>query len=142
PDAIYRDALNWAWRGGVDSDTFGDVPLHQPFFNEVTWLAQTGATQGYGADWWTATDTFRPAGAVTRQAMAAFLYRLSGETYEPNWWQQTFTDVPNWHPFWREIEWLATTGITTGYSDGTFQPGSTVTRQAMAAFLHRLAGEP
>lgn len=41
-----------------------------------------------------------------------------------------------------EITWLADTGITTGYSDGTFRPLGTVNRDAMAAFQYRFADEP
>lgn len=40
-----------------------------------------------------------------------------------------------------EIEWLASTGITTGFPDGGFHPAGTITRQAMAAFLYRLADQ-
>jgi hypothetical protein len=50
----------------------------------------------------------------------------------------TFSDVPPSHPFSDEIEWLADSGITTGYPDGTFRPGAPVTRQAMAAYLERV----
>jgi hypothetical protein len=48
-----------------------------------------------------------------------------------------FSDVPAGHPFAHDIYWLAETGVTTGYPDGTFRPDEPVTRQAMAAFLHR-----
>lgn len=50
---------------------------------------------------------------------------------------QTFSDVPPSHPFHSQIEWAAQQGIVTGYADGSFKPGSTVTRQAAAAFLSR-----
>jgi hypothetical protein len=49
----------------------------------------------------------------------------------------TFSDVSPEHPFASDIEAIAAAGITTGYSDGTFRPGDTVTRQAMAAFMGR-----
>jgi hypothetical protein len=49
----------------------------------------------------------------------------------------TFTDVGPDHRFGSPIAWMADTGITEGYPDGRFQPVSPVTRQAMAAFLHR-----
>lgn len=52
----------------------------------------------------------------------------------------TFTDVPTNHPFFREIEALAASGITTGFPDGTFRPTANVSRQAMAAFLARALG--
>jgi hypothetical protein len=53
-----------------------------------------------------------------------------------------FTDVGTSHPFFLDIEWLVDEAITTGYQDGTFKPAAPVTRQAMSAFLYRLAGEP
>jgi hypothetical protein len=65
------------------------------------------------------------------------------------WWNRqispapataTFSDVPTSHPFFQEIEALASSGISTGYVDGTFRPNAYVTRQAMAAFLSRALG--
>jgi hypothetical protein len=50
----------------------------------------------------------------------------------------SFNDVPESHPFVDEIEWMADTGISTGYPDGGFHPDEPVTRQAMAAFMQRL----
>ncbi|MDZ7734278.1 MAG: S-layer homology domain-containing protein [Acidimicrobiia bacterium] len=41
------------------------------------------------------------------------------------------------HVFADEIAWMAATGITEGFDDGTFRPGADVLRQAMAAFTHR-----
>jgi hypothetical protein len=50
---------------------------------------------------------------------------------------QSFSDVPESHPFHEDIEWMAATGISEGYEDGTYRPGAPVTRQAMSAFMHR-----
>jgi hypothetical protein len=55
---------------------------------------------------------------------------------------QTFTDVPPSHPFYEEIEWAAANGIANGYADGTFRPGKSVSKEALAAFTWRVAGEP
>jgi hypothetical protein len=55
---------------------------------------------------------------------------------------QTFTDVPPSHPFYDEIEWAAANGIANGFPDHTFRPGNSVTKEAMAAFTWRTAGEP
>jgi hypothetical protein len=49
-----------------------------------------------------------------------------------------FPDVPASSPFHDEISWMADTGITTGYPDGTFRPTEPLTRQAMSAFMQRL----
>ena len=53
-----------------------------------------------------------------------------------------FPDVPPSHPFHPEITWAAGEGIVQGYDDGTFRPSAAVTRQAMAAFLHRHSAHP
>ncbi|MEO6351287.1 MAG: S-layer homology domain-containing protein [Candidatus Limnocylindrales bacterium] len=50
-----------------------------------------------------------------------------------------FIDVPIDHPFCAEIQWMKSEGISTGFGDGTYRPLTDVTRQAMAAFMARLA---
>ena len=54
----------------------------------------------------------------------------------------TFTDVPPSHPFHGHITWLAEEGISEGFPDGTYAPTIAISRAAMAAFLHRVAGAP
>lgn len=53
-----------------------------------------------------------------------------------------FPDVRTDHGFCKEIRWFGQQGITTGYADGTYRPGATVTRQHMAAWFYRAAGSP
>lgn len=67
--------------------------------------------------------------------MAAHLHRLYGGATPAR--PASFTDVGPDHPFATEIAWLAETGITTGWSDGTFRPHEPVARDAMAAIMHR-----
>jgi hypothetical protein len=52
----------------------------------------------------------------------------------------TFNDVPTTHQYFQYIEALAASGITTGYDDDTYRPGSYVTRGQMAVFLSRALG--
>ena len=54
------------------------------------------------------------------------------------WASDSFSAVPTTHPFHDQVGWLADTGISTGYGDGTFRPGDPVSRGAMAAFMQRL----
>ena len=115
---------------------FGDVPAGG-FCGSIEWLAGAGISGGY------ADGGFHPTAAVSRQAMAAFLYRFAhpGQT-APACTAQQFWDVPVGDPFCPQISWLASTGITTGYTDSGhsqpgFHPASAVSRQAMAAFLYR-----
>ena len=55
---------------------------------------------------------------------------------------QTFTDVPDDHPFAEEIGWMVENEITTGFADDTFRPTIDVTRMAAVTFIYRWAGSP
>lgn len=113
---------------------FGDVPEDHAFFAEIQWMAETGLSTGYP------DGTYLPNGTLSRQAMSAFLYRMAGQPADPTCTEAPFSDVPVDHPFCGEIAWLASTGITTGYPDGTFHPAAGLSREAMSAFLYRAAG--
>ena len=115
---------------------FTDVPAENQFYAEINWLAQRRITTGYP------DGTFRPGENVERGAMAAYFYRLAGTPQFTAPDNPTFSDVPKSHPFYKEIEWMAARGITTGYGDGTFRPSASVNRDAMAAFFYRNAGSP
>jgi hypothetical protein len=52
----------------------------------------------------------------------------------------TFTDVPTDAQFFREVEALAQSGITSGCTPTLFCPDQPVTRRQMAAFLSRAPG--
>lgn len=57
--------------------------------------------------------------------------------------QSRFADVSDGNPFLNDIEWLADAGVTLGCNpptNGMYCPTGYVTRQQMAAFLHRSAG--
>ncbi len=119
----------------LTDDPFSDVTTGDPFAEDIFWLVSNHVTTGH------ADGTFRPTATVTREAMAAFLFRFidlrpslpSCDTAQP----QPFTDVTTGHPFCGAIAWLADEEISTGYPDGSFRPGASVTREAMAAFLFR-----
>jgi hypothetical protein len=115
---------------------FPDVSPSHPFFEAISFMAVAEITGGYP------DGTFRGGAPVTRQAMSAFMYRLAADPgYEPPG-SASFSDVSTSHPFFDEVEWMADTEITTGYADGTFRPGATVSRQAMSAFMYRLIRGP
>ena len=107
-----------------------------PFEADIQWMADSGISTGY------ADGTFRPGANVSRQAMAAFMYRFAGApAYTPPV-TSPFNDVATDSSFYAEICWMADQGISTGYPDGGFHPTANVSRQAMAAFMYRFAGSP
>jgi hypothetical protein len=110
---------------------FYDVSTAAAFYKEIAWLGSSGITRGFP------DGSFGPGAGVTREAMAAFLYRFA---QSPNFSPPTrspFSDLSTRAPLYAEVAWLASTGISQGYSDGSFAPASFVTRDVMAAFLFR-----
>lgn len=112
---------------------FSDVtPTSTEFYTEISWMGESGISQGFS------DGTYRPLSRTSRDAMAAFLYRLAEvDGYEAPA-APLFSDVTaSGSEFYTEISWLAEAGISTGWSDGTFRPLRPVTRDAFAAFLYR-----
>ncbi|MFT4232374.1 MAG: S-layer homology domain-containing protein [Leucobacter sp.] len=122
---------------GPTTSFFEDVPKTHQFYVEITWMGTTGLSTGVK----TATGrAFQPEEGVSREAMAAFLYRLEGATAKgPK--TSPFVDVQPGDQFYDEIAWMRSEGISVGVntpSGKAYQPKATVSRKAMAAFLYRL----
>lgn len=111
---------------------FPDIDV---FCGEIDYLTDSGVIAGFS------DGEFKPERSVTRQAFVAFLWRMAGEPPAPVD-APNFSDVGANHPFRTAIRWAASEGIVNGFPDGTFKPTRVITRQAFAAFLYRLAGEP
>ena len=121
----------------VSTAPFTDVPASHVFASHIKWLANERISTGY--DNGNGTFSFRPSAPVLREQMAAFLYRLAGATSTST--SCGFVDVPPSLTFAKQICWLASEGISTGYEEPngtrTFRPGQPVLREQMAAFLFR-----
>ncbi|GAB2713427.1 hypothetical protein GCM10027038_09430 [Arthrobacter bambusae] len=118
----------------VQTPSFGDVAPGTAFFDEISWLAARGVTGGFP------DGTFRPLDVIHRDAMAAFIYRAAGRPEFTPPAVSPFRDLATSDPFYKEITWLKSKGITKGYPDGTYRPLGAINRDAMAAFLYRMAG--
>jgi hypothetical protein len=129
-----RDGDGVACESGGSSSPFTDVPITHRFHNEIEWMKSAGLTTGY------ADGSYRPSDGLSREAMAAFLYRQAGSPAPGT--APAFTDVPPSHKFYRAITWMRSSGLTTGYADGSYRPSDGLSREAMAAFLYRQAGSP
>lgn len=76
---------------------------------------------------------------ITGVAVALVVAAIPTVGFASNW----FTDVPDSNIFHDDISWLAEEGITKGCNppdNDEFCPNDNVTRQQMAAFMHRLSG--
>jgi acetyl esterase/lipase len=113
------------------STSFPDVSATQPYADAVAWFAETGITQGYP------DGRFGPGRTVTRHQLATFLWRAAGEP-APTGDEPAFPDVPAHLTYEPAVRWLAETGITQGYADGTFRPANPVNRLQASQMLWRL----
>lgn len=116
-----------------ETPTFPDVPVGHLFYTEIEWAHAEGIVNGYD------DGLFQPVAQLSRQTSAAFLYRNFDASFTPPEVPR-FSDVPADHLFYTQIEWLADTGITTGFDDGTFRPLDVMSRQTGSAFLARSPG--
>lgn len=110
---------------------YGDEVNHA---SDVEWMGTTGISTGWVV---AGGREYRGNEKVKRCDLAAFLYRLAGcPDFSTT---RTFKDVNVSTPHYREIAWMAESGISRGWSDNTFRPMNDVARQDMAAFLYRFA---
>lgn len=118
---------------------FTDVKPGHKFYTQIMWAYENKVTTGIKQPG--GKLKFAPGDRITREAMAAFMYRQYQKQLPKTSGSRTFTDVPKGHKFEKEIKWMAANGITTGVKQPggkvAFQPKSTTTREATAAFLHR-----
>lgn len=125
------------------ASTFVDVSEANPFCTDINQLVELGITTGYGNEF-----SFAPNRNISRQGISAMLYRLdlvtqgftdaalisapvacSGAT--------GFADVGAGHTFCGHIQWMNSTGISTGYGGTHFRPSNASSRQATIAFIDR-----
>jgi len=128
--AVYRMAGSPSYTA-PDVSEYEDVAPGRPFYKEIHWAREKGLLTGWP------DGTFRPTAPITREATAALLHRYAGSPAVRLPAGSPYTDVATSRKFYREIAWLDATGLSTGWSDGTFRPTSTTARDAMAAFLNR-----
>ncbi len=126
-----------------DKSRFCDVNESTSHAKEIWWMASLGITSGFS------DGTFRGYDSVTRQDAAAFLRRFVASEFDKsalNWTAAlstvSFSDVDASTPHREDILWLASMGVTTGFSDGTYRGENGVVRQDMTAFLYRLNNLP
>lgn len=115
----------------ADGDPFLDVPPDQWYTEAVLWATETGVIQGYG------DGLFGPQDAVTREQIAAVLWRLSGAP-APSGDFSAFTDsasVPEWAR--DAMAWCVEKGILNGSDNGTLEGARAATRAEIAVILYR-----
>jgi len=84
----------------------------------------------------------RPNGNITREEIAAILYRITNHEYEKPFpiTGDVFPDVETSRWSVKEIEYMADKDVIYGYPDGEFKPERHLSRAEFAALIFRFTG--
>lgn len=116
-------------------ESFADVQPHMYYAPAVAWAYQNNIVGGYSA------ERFGPNDAVTREQMAAILYRYAKyKAYEmqEDGSLSAFIDADQISPYARTaMQWAVQKGLFSGYEDASLRPSQTASRAEAAAILTR-----
>lgn len=118
------------------SAAFTDVSVeNEALYEAVELLSTLNIAKG------TTETTFGPDELVTRQQMAAFIFRLmkAGKSIEGGTNETTFADLDD-ATFYYMISWANQTGVITGRNATTFDPKGNITLQDAYTMLVRALG--
>ena len=119
-----------------EAPPFSDVDYDDWYFDAVTWAERCGVCLG------TTETTFSPNAPVTREQLAAFLYRyavLCGYECKTNGDLSVYRDSNRISAYARDaVSWAVGAGIINGTSATTIAPRSYATRAEIATMLCRL----
>ena len=119
---------------------FADVPGDAWYADGVYWARLAGVVGGYSE------DQFGPDDPVTREQIAAILWRYAGSPAAES--GTDFADEGSISAYAAQaVDWARTNGIVNGVEDNRFLPQSSATRAQVATILRNYltmeeAGEP
>ena len=120
---------------GAGGAPFTDVSAGQYYAVSIAWAASTGIVNGYDA------AHFGPNDPITREQMAAILYRYAGRMgYDTTALgdPSQFRDSGRIHAYaWTPLAWANGRGLINGKGDGVLDPTGQATRAEVAAILQR-----
>ena len=127
-DELYMNGSNTVYAAW---EPFDDAGRGDWFYDSVVYVYENGLMDGV-------SDTlFDPDGTVTRAQLVTMLWRLDGEPSVN--YALPFTDVSGGEWYAEAVRWAAGEGIVNGVSETEFAPNAAVTREQLAAILHRYA---
>lgn len=121
------------------NNPFNDVSSRQYYYDAISWAYDAGVVDGFDA------RTFKPDQNVTREQLAAILYRYakymnlstSGSAYLAKY--KDADKIANWA--YDAMAWANYRGLINGTSATRIDPKGYATRAQIAAILHRFAVE-
>ena len=112
----------------TSSRYFTDMGSYSWAAPAVDYLYENNITTGTGS------GRYQPASAMSRGDFMVMVVRAFGLTSSGT---DNFPDVPQGTYYSAAVATAKALGIATGYEDGTFKPGNTLSRQEATVFLQR-----
>ena len=117
------------------ASNFIDVEQNQYYTNAVAWASANGIVSGYG------NGNFGPNDTITREQMAAILYRYAQykgyDTTQKNN-LSNYIDAKDINAYAVEaLQWANQVGMITGVTDTTLVPNGSATRAQVSSILMR-----
>ena len=113
------------------SEAFVDVNEGDWWHEAVDYVVEKGYMNGMDA------THFGPGLTMNRAQFVTVLYRMEGSPTVTN--TGIFADVPTGQFYTEAAYWALETGITTGATPTTFNPGGQLTRTELVTFMYRFA---
>lgn len=133
---LYRIAGEPALESNAMENPFGDVKPGTWYSDAVYWARQEGIITGFSA------ARFGPSSSITREQIAALLWRNAGSPETENR-PLPFRDAGSIAGYaLPAVRWAVEQGILKGNEDGTLHPKDTANRQQVATILWRYLGSP
>lgn len=106
---------------------FTDVAPDAPYYQSVAYLSQKGYVNGTG------DTTFSPDLVMTRGQLVTILYNATGTPAAEG--ENKFTDVKDDAYYANAVKWAVAHGVMSGYSETTFGPDDTLTREQIILIM-------
>ena len=113
------------------SESFVDVNPGDWWHEAVDYVVSRGYMNGMDA------THYGPANTMNRAQFVTVLYRMEGQPAVEN--TGAFSDVPANQFYTDAAYWALSTGITTGATPTTFNPGGQLSRTELVTFMYRYA---
>ena len=110
---------------------FTDVDLDAWYHLNIDYVLENGLFKG------TTKTTFAPNADLTRAMLVTVLYRAEGEPAVNR--SIPFGDVDMGAYYGNAVSWAKQNGIVKGVSEVEFAPDDNITREQIAAIIHRFA---
>jgi hypothetical protein len=118
-----------------EGQSFTDVAEGSYYEKAVAWAAANGIVDGYG------DGTFRPGRDITREQLAAIMYRYAqykGFDLTAEGELSSYEDSGEISAYAKEaLSWANGSGLITGHDEKTLDPRGTTLRSQAAAVFHR-----